>query len=205
MSGFGIREQYNRLLAQKEALEIEAEAITSELTSNGLNGQPPAGVKGPLTDSEGFPRADIDIYNVKSKRQRLSVINTDHRSVMKAIEELLPKLYELNALTVTSAPACESKQTILSVKLPIARINEILAGSPAFEAGLLDGDYLIQFGRLVYSPDRDVFNEIPKVVGASTGTSIPIIVKRNSVEVSLTLTPKQWHGRGLLGCHLLPI
>ena len=36
------------LHAQRATLEIEADAIKSELTSPGLNGQPPAGIKDTL-------------------------------------------------------------------------------------------------------------------------------------------------------------
>lgn len=42
-----------------QALEAEAEAICSELTSLGPNGERPAGIKDSLVDSEGFPRSDI--------------------------------------------------------------------------------------------------------------------------------------------------
>jgi hypothetical protein len=71
-----LRSEYGLLIAQKEALEIEADTITYELQSPGPNGQPPSGLTSPLIDEEGFPRADINIYDVKNKRQRLRVINT---------------------------------------------------------------------------------------------------------------------------------
>ena len=47
-------ERLNMLLAQREALEMEADAIGSELKSPGPNGEPPAGLKDPLVDAEGF-------------------------------------------------------------------------------------------------------------------------------------------------------
>ena len=56
--------------AQRKAIEEEAEAIATELTSPGLNGEPPVGIDAPLVDSEGFPRADVDLYNARRKRQR---------------------------------------------------------------------------------------------------------------------------------------
>jgi 26S proteasome non-ATPase regulatory subunit 9 len=70
------REELKVLIAQRDLLELEAEAISSELLSTGPNGEPPAGIKGNLVDSEGFPRGDIDIYSVRNKRNRLNVINT---------------------------------------------------------------------------------------------------------------------------------
>jgi len=91
-------ERLKTLQARREALEIEAECITQELTSPGVNGEKPAGIKDSLVDNEGFPRGDIDIYNVRNKRQRLAVINTDYTALMKEIEKLLGEIYSENLL-----------------------------------------------------------------------------------------------------------
>lgn len=58
------------LEAQRDALELEADAIASELKSPGTNGEPPVGVKGPLVDSDGYPFAGVDLFNVRAKRHR---------------------------------------------------------------------------------------------------------------------------------------
>ena len=71
-----LKNELDMLTAQKEIIEIESDAIFSELTNVGLNGQPPAGITDSLMDDEGFPRGDIDIYNVKNKRRRLRELNT---------------------------------------------------------------------------------------------------------------------------------
>lgn len=47
-----LKEQLKQLNSQRELLELEADAIHSELTS----GVDPVGIKGPLIDKEGFPR-----------------------------------------------------------------------------------------------------------------------------------------------------
>jgi 26S proteasome regulatory subunit N4 len=83
----------NTLIAQREALELEADAIGSELRSPGPNGEPPAGLKDKLVDKEGFPRADIDIYRVRTLRGRLAVLNTDHKALMKTIEAEVTRLH----------------------------------------------------------------------------------------------------------------
>ena len=46
-------EKLNNLISQRDVLEIEADAIGSELTSPGPNGEPPAGIKDPVVDNEG--------------------------------------------------------------------------------------------------------------------------------------------------------
>jgi hypothetical protein len=69
-----LRDKLNSLIAQRSALEIEADAIHSELTSPGINGELPAGIKDKLVDNDNFPRGDIDIYRVTTLRSRLGII-----------------------------------------------------------------------------------------------------------------------------------
>jgi len=87
------REELKQLQSRREALEIEADAIYSELTSPGANGSAPAGIKEPLVDAEGYPRGDIDIYRVRELRNRLSSINVDHKEIMGKIEAGLHALH----------------------------------------------------------------------------------------------------------------
>jgi 26S proteasome non-ATPase regulatory subunit 9 len=85
-----VLDEYERAVASKQTLEEEMEALAAELTS-GSN----PGLKGPLVDNEGFPRADIDVYRVRQLRHELAVKTTDHKETMKRIEELLPRLIPL--------------------------------------------------------------------------------------------------------------
>ena len=54
------REQVLELMKQKDALEEEIKALNQVLESQKV------GMDDPLVDVEGFPRADIDIYQVYS-------------------------------------------------------------------------------------------------------------------------------------------
>ena len=45
-------------MKQKDALEAELKALSQVLESQGC------GMEDPLVDGEGFPRADIDVYQV---------------------------------------------------------------------------------------------------------------------------------------------
>jgi 26S proteasome non-ATPase regulatory subunit 9 len=191
-------------------LEIEAAAISSELLSPGPNGEAPAGIKDPLIDKEGFPRGDIDIYNARSKRARLSVLNSDHKALMKRIEHELQQSFSL-----PTSPSMSARTTIIEPKRhsnipsslsPMARISEVLAGSPAATSGLMDGDLLLQFGLLTVSTS-DFMSEIPAVVRDHLNREIEIVVIRNLVSepLVLKLVPGVWGGRGVIGCHLSPI
>lgn len=88
-----VKDSLQRLNVQRQSLELEADAILSELTDHS-NGEP-MGVDTPLTDAEGFPRADIDVYRARALRGRLSVIRTDHKGLMQHIERTLQQLATL--------------------------------------------------------------------------------------------------------------
>jgi len=84
---------------------------------------------------------------------------------------------------------------------PIAVINEILENSPAIEAGLVDGDLLLDFGGINCSTTNPL-GSIPNIVGQNLGKDINLIIKRENMIISTKITPKSWGGRGLLGLHL---
>jgi len=104
----------NMLLAQRDLLETEADAIGSELRSPGANGEPPAGIKEPLVDKEGFPRGDIDIYRVRTLRGRLAVINTDHKELMKDIQKEVHALHQAAPAIISVEGPCPSREQTAS-------------------------------------------------------------------------------------------
>ncbi|KAL9182613.1 hypothetical protein ACHAXT_013265 [Thalassiosira profunda] len=82
--------------SRKKALQSEAEAIVSELTSEVPGGGAPMGIDTPLVDAEGFPRADIDVYRARTLRKRFKEIQTDHKELEKKVAA---GLVEIAALT----------------------------------------------------------------------------------------------------------
>lgn len=216
MTEQAMKSTLSALIAQRESLEMEANAIGLELKSPGLNGEPPAGIKDPLVDSEGFPRGDIDLYRVRAQRKRLAEINTDYKTLMKRLEESMLALYQSfpsdNRLTATG-PKVEDKApgesttafVAESTVTPFAQLDEILAGSPAYAAGIMEGDLLLAFGHIVSTtPDR--LKAIAQLVGENVNKEIVLKVRREGeLVVEVTITPTTWGGRGLLGCHLTPI
>ena len=205
------RELLNRMAAQRDALELEAEAIASELNSPGPNNELPAGIKTSLIDKEGFPRGDIDLFNVKAKRQRLAVINTDHKALMSQIERVLhmahyemPDVDEMRSTLRATVVQAEKVREFSVSSTAFAIIDEILDTSPAKEAGLMNGDELLAFGK-VTAQTSDALNAVPSVVRDAVNKRIPLIIRRGENIISVTITPKSWGGRGLLGCHLTSI
>ena len=208
-----------QLQAQKDAYETEAFAISSDLSSPGPNGEKPAGLKDPLVDAEGFPRSDIDVHATLEKRNRLAIINTDHKRLMKEIESLLGKLHSNIPPLVSSSSssssgngsrdemssASSSSFTTQALK-PFAIIDEILEGSPAQLATLKDGDLLYEFGSVKYVTGVDAIQHLPDIVRPNLNNPIKLQISRPpSTEIfEVEITPKSWGGRGVLGCHFTP-
>jgi 26S proteasome non-ATPase regulatory subunit 9 len=201
-----LREELNLLMSQKASLELESDAIFSELTSPGPNGEACAGVKGTLIDSEGYPRGDIDIYNVKAKRRRLAEINTDHKALMAKIEKLIENIFNSSELDVTinatnNASNTRNENDSPEVLHPIFKIDEIFEGSPAEFAGIELNDLILKFGNIDFKTS-DISTSIARLVTDSKDKRLLIKVKRASSTIDLSIVPKVWSGRGLLGCHL---
>lgn len=70
-----------KLIKQKDDLEKAILDVTEHLTAPGM-----PGISGNLVDSEGFPRADIDLIEIRKLRNRLACMQTDHMGLMKQIE-----------------------------------------------------------------------------------------------------------------------
>ncbi|CAM9893470.1 unnamed protein product [Discosporangium mesarthrocarpum] len=202
-----VKKELLRLQEERYSLETEADAITSELNAAGPNGLPPIGVKGRLVDNEGFPLAGYDLMSIRTKRNRLSCIQTDHKAVMKAIETKLHLLHEAQASSSTTsstqniAPA-EVRNIISSPNtadlhppvaavtapasavpmVPIAKVNEVSDGSPASESGLMVGDLIIRLGKVDMSHPMGL-GGLAQEVSSNVGKELPLLVLRESSQV----------------------
>jgi len=87
-----LRQSLAALDVQKKSIELEADAIVSELTTPPAEGVEPMGVDTPLVDREGYPRGDIDVYRARHLRQRFHVIKTDHKEISHKIDAMLRHL-----------------------------------------------------------------------------------------------------------------
>lgn len=57
------------------------------------------GMSGPLVDAEGFPRNDIDVYQVRLARQTIICLQNDHKELMNQIQTLLNQYHSEIATT----------------------------------------------------------------------------------------------------------
>lgn len=51
------------------------------------------GMTEPLVDREGYPRGDIDVFQVRQARHRIICLQNDHKSIMSEIEKGLHFLH----------------------------------------------------------------------------------------------------------------
>ncbi|EIM81653.1 uncharacterized protein STEHIDRAFT_86036 [Stereum hirsutum FP-91666 SS1] len=207
-------ERVRTLIARKENIEAEIDAQLSILQTNGITD-----MRAPLVDAEGFPRADIDVWNVRQARVRIIELRNDLDSLMGDIGKALEGVYSPTVDGQASEPASSSKpdaapaskdETMLPSDeelLPFAKVNGVAPGSPAADAGLLRDDLVVKFGHL----HRGMFTgsalqPLASLVAANENKEISVLVRRGEEgNKPLKFTPRQgWGGRGMLGCHIVP-
>ncbi|KAJ7175884.1 hypothetical protein C8R46DRAFT_1079909 [Mycena filopes] len=179
------------LMLEKENIEAQLQLQGAILASNG------ATLDSPLVDADGFPR-DIDIYAIRKARVRVIELRNDLTAVMNNLAIALQSVYD---------PALAPPDTAQSTSdgKPFAKVNDVSSGSPAADAGLQRGDLVVKFGTLTQqSFSSSSLTPLVEVVASHENRSIPLKVLRSEQAVFLSLTPKAWGGRGLLGCHIVP-
>lgn len=91
------------------------------------------------------------------------------------------------------------------VEVPFAKVNTVVPSSPADTAGLKPGDKVTRFGYVDWM-NHEKLSRVAQVVQGNEGREVLVKVIRGDERVEVKLTPRRdWGGRGLLGCHLLPL
>ncbi|KAF8866626.1 putative 26S proteasome non-ATPase regulatory subunit 9 [Acephala macrosclerotiorum] len=198
------------LQVKKDNLEAEIKALGSVLQSHGVN------MNTRLLTPDGFPRADLDVAQIRTTRARIIYLKNDHKALMSVIEKHIHEHFaRLAESGITAEPATNGGPSngptlpIQSVPQelspPFAKVNSVVDGSPADSAGLKAGDEIRNFG-YVNIRNHDGLKRVAECVQGNEGQNVLVKVSRQRRELSLTLTPRRdWGGRGLLGCHILPL
>ena len=158
------------------------------------------------------------------------MLKTDYTRVSDALERSLHALHAAarasgDGAPSTAAPASEPKRPRLDesavpmetseeaqapAATPLAAfavIDEVSPDSPAAAAGVAVGDLLTALGdvRCGSGGAAAALAALGPQVAASEGRALAVQVLRRGELVALSLTPRRWAGRGLLGCHLRPL
>ncbi|XWS26253.1 hypothetical protein CRYUN_Cryun26dG0015800 [Craigia yunnanensis] len=220
MVGANLKSETMKLMEKRSGMEAEMNAIIEQLCQPGG----PA-LSANLVDSQGFPRADIDIPVVRAQRHRLAELKNDHKEITEKINANIQVLHssrltstpkdsgvETNQnASVVSARASASLQNLvlrdspgandvdMISSVPFAMVDEIADASPAAEDGLQLGDQIVKFGYVKASDN--LLQRLASEAQVNEGHPVPVIIMRQGAVVNLMVTPRTWQGRGLLGCH----
>ncbi|XP_024614461.1 26S proteasome non-ATPase regulatory subunit 9 isoform X1 [Neophocaena asiaeorientalis asiaeorientalis] len=196
------------LIRRKEEIEAQIKANYDLLES-----QKGIGMNEPLVDCEGYPRADVDLYQVRTARHNIVCLQNDHKAVMKQVEEALHQLHARDKEKQARDLAEARKEAMshglgqsqdLSPAQAFAIVNSISLGSPASIAGLQVADEIVEFGS-VNTQNFQSLQNIGTVVQHSEGKPLNVTVIRRGEKYQLRLVPTRWAGKGLLGCNIIPL
>ncbi|XP_069475693.1 26S proteasome non-ATPase regulatory subunit 9 isoform X2 [Ambystoma mexicanum] len=189
------------LVKRKDEMEAQIKAYYGVLEDKSV------GLTGPLVDDEGYPRADIDVYQVRTARHNIACLQNDHKEIMKEIEEALHRLHarEKEKRMKDEAEAeADAQSKSETLPHPFAKVDAVTPGSPANTSGLQVGDEIVQFGS-VNEHNFQTLQNIATVVQHCEGKPLSLTVLREGKKVHLGLTPQRWSGKGLLGCNIVPL
>ncbi|KAK0657319.1 26S proteasome non-ATPase regulatory subunit 9 [Cercophora newfieldiana] len=201
---------FAELQRKKDNVEAELKALGSVLDSHGVD------MNTSLITRDGFPRADLDVAQIRTTRARIIHLRNDYKDLMNVIEKHLHEhfanLTEGDEPTVTAGggvPSILPDSVPETLDQPFAKVNSVVENSPAETAGLKAGDLIRNFGYVNFS-NHDNLRKVAECVQGNEGQNILVKVSRTSAgqtqELRLTLVPRRdWGGRGLLGCHVLPL
>ncbi|KAL2612764.1 hypothetical protein R1flu_024456 [Riccia fluitans] len=233
MVGANVKQETLTLMDKKAAIEVEMEAIFSRLlppNGPGLNGNlmdeegfPRADIDIPAVRAD---RQRVAVLRNDHKKitdqieQNLHVLHSG--SLMRdsslpqkrsADGEVTRPLRISPALAVAVAGGPSSsyeRDEPVNMEIertpmytPFAVFDEVTAGSPAEQDGIRLGDLLVKFGNV--EGGSDLLPRLASEGQRNEGVAVEVVVLRDGIRVHLTITPRQWSGRGLLGCHIRPL
>ena len=181
------------LIAEKDAIDIQIQEHEAILRQQNVD------MKTALVDSDGFPRADLDIYVITHARSELAKLYNDLKVKMGEIQVALESYH---AAQKTELVTNSSRPEVIEA-IPFARVHTVADGSPAMEAGLLPGDLIYKFGDIDFRTVNGL-QMLGTTIASYEFKTIRVYLIRDGSKELLMLIPHPWTGRGLLGCHLLP-
>ena len=97
-----------------------------------------------------------------------------------------------------------SVEAVSDPLVPFARVNFVSPESPAADACMEENDLVLDFGGINHTNHNDmtaIGELVPRAAAANQELEVKIL--RDGSELWLKLKPRTWHGRGLLGCHIV--
>ncbi|ELQ42337.1 26S proteasome non-ATPase regulatory subunit 9 [Pyricularia oryzae Y34] len=167
------------LQRKKDDLEAELRALGGVLESHNVD------MNTNLLTPDGFPRADIDVPQIRTTRARIIHLRNDYKDLMATIEKQLHEHFaslndeEEEDITANRQQEQQASQLTDSVpetlELPFAKVNSVVDNSPADSAGLKAGDLVRNFG-YVNRTNHDGLKKVAECVQGNEGPDSPGVV-----------------------------
>ncbi|XP_012275608.1 26S proteasome non-ATPase regulatory subunit 9 [Orussus abietinus] len=192
------KENVLKLMKERDKIEAELKSMKDALDANHV------GMTEPLVDPDGFPRQDIDVYQVRHARHKIICLQNDYKILMQKIEEGLHRVHELTRSEDGPSPASTNTVQEAVLSEPFLKVNLVSSGSPAELAGIRVDDLILEFGS-IDSRNFRTLKDIGDLVEHSRYKTILLKIKRGYNTIVLSLIPRPWSGNGLLGCNVVPL
>ena len=94
------------------------------------------------------------------------------------------------------------------VRIPFVWIHDVMPGSPAEQDGFHIGDAICDFGGVTAEAGEEGLNKVVDTIKQNPDRPITVEVLRKNLVMSrvdpitINYTPREWSGRGVLGCVL---
>jgi 26S proteasome non-ATPase regulatory subunit 9 len=214
----------NKMYKQREELEAEMSSLSQRLNEEG---QP--GLKGALVDKEGFPIPNVDLYQIRSDRQRYNTLKNDHSRLTDLIQSGLQNILLVTKKrnddddddvrttrtrtttenNNTAAAAVNKKSDVQQEDTPSTTITTTtVITQKAFAVvdivapgspAEIDGIRI--HDRIISFGDKRTIEEAAAKIQQTIGESHIVKLNRQGVEMEVEITPRTWTGVGLLGAH----
>ncbi|KZZ94700.1 pdz/dhr/glgf [Moelleriella libera RCEF 2490] len=202
---------FQELQRKKLSVEEELKTLGRLLENQGAN------MNTGLLTRDGFPRSDLDVASIRTLRARIICLRNDYKGLMEQIEKRLHEHFaSLDQVEETQVSASSVGPPVLADSRAaqsdeaFARVISVDPNSPADRAGLMAGDRIRTFG-WINNTNHDNLRKVAECVQGNEGNSLLVTVSRAAGaaqprELGLHLTPtRDWGGRGMLGCHIVPL
>ncbi|XP_063912573.1 26S proteasome non-ATPase regulatory subunit 9-like isoform X2 [Zophobas morio] len=163
--------------------------------------------------SIGFPRADVNVHSIRTARSIIIRLRNDLKEIevqiSECVSEVFKEIEQQNSIEATNSEfEANSTDNLASgikniIKKPFLTVSGVHSSSPAYACGLKSGDRILSIGS-VHQGNFISLETLSEYIKHYENKELFISIIRNEVELQLTLIPKVWSGRGLLGCHLTP-
>ncbi|WVF71259.1 hypothetical protein IAT40_006062 [Kwoniella sp. CBS 6097] len=157
-----------------------------------------------LEDAFSVPSSSTSASNFPSSGQPNGRIPPDSSSLARGTG-----LGSGSTTTTTGVNGDAREAVVAWPERAIARVNSVAPSSPASQAGLRAEDLIYDFAGVNHTTSGGI-QAIGGLVNRSEGTSLTLLVLRPTPSeperITLHLIPRSgWGGRGMLGCHILPV